>query len=248
MDFNPDGSRRSASSGQLRDRNYTGNTEIGQSIDELARVINGFDYDVWPRSDLNGMDWLRVFYPAQGITRTNTALVYGSTVSSVTRTVNSADYANYWRILGNNGSSDPNAAQLYGEAWNADATGVAGPYPVGLWQSVDNAADVTIQQTLTDKANGNLAVSGLLVPGYTLGLRPGFYAYGLFNMGDTVPLIIQSGRLNVNTAVRVLGISYAVGDDGDENVSVTVGRPPVLPADLFGVAAAQQDINALVRR
>ena len=44
-------------------------------------------------------------------------------------------------------------------------------------------------------------------------------------MGDVVPLIVQSGRLNVNTNVRVVGITYAIGDDGQEDVTLTVGRP-----------------------
>lgn len=247
---NPDGSRRTGLSGQLRTRAYYPSTQIGQSISDLAAVINGFDFDVVPTGGQVGgltynIDSLRIFYPYQGITRSQPALVYGSSISSLTRSVNSADYANYWRVIGNNGSSDPAAAQLYAEAWNSDANNV-GQNPIGLWMGADDAADVTIQSTLNDKAAGDLALNGLIVPTYTLSLRPGVYSWGAFNMGDVLPLVVRAGRLNVNTTIRVLGIAYSIGDDGQEDVELTVGRPAVtLP---YLLSQPLQDIGALTRR
>jgi hypothetical protein len=163
----------------------------------------------------------------------------------VTRTVSSADYANYLRVIGNKASADPNAPQFYSEKWNTDANNIT-VNPVGLFMTVDNASDVTIQSTLDDRANGGLAWYGLLTPSYTLSLRPGAYSYGNPNMGDTIPLVINEGRLNVNTSVRVVGIDYVIGDDGQEDVTLTVGRPPASMAQLFGGAA--RDIDALARR
>jgi hypothetical protein len=242
---NPDGTSRGAS-GVLRDRSYYGNQEIGVALDDLAKVISGFDYDVLPNpGTIGAVDALRIFYPYQGVNRTDIALVYGSTVSTLTRSVNSADYANYWRVLGNNGSSDPNVTQLYGEAWNADANSIT-QAPQGLWMNTDNAADVNIQQTLTDQASGDLALSGALVPSYALGLRPNFYSYGNPNMGDVVTLIVGSGRLAVNASIRVLGISYDIGDDGQEDVTLTVGRPTRNLSDLF--RSTHWDIASLNRR
>ena len=243
MACNPDGTARGAS-GQLRDRTYPPQSVPGDLLDDLAKVINGFDYDVAPVTASNS-DSLRIFYPQQGVTRSTPVLHYGSTVAALTRTVSSADYANYWRVLGNNGSSDPAAAQLYAEIWNADATNGA-PGAVGLWQSGENAADVTIQSTLNEQAAGNLALSSILMPSYTVTMRPNAYSYGNPNMGDTVPLIVQSGRLNVNTYVRVLGISYVIGDDGQEDIELTVGRPA---QSLLGLlTASARTVDALARR
>ena len=246
--YNPDGTSRPAPSGQLRDRSYLGNQEIGQAIDDLAHVINGFDYDCWPQQgsgQYTGNDMLRLFYPAQGVTRQDHALVYGSNVSGVTRTVDSAAYANYVRVLGNNNNSDQTAPQLYSDAWNSDAiTGTAGA--IGTWMLAEAAADVSIQSTLDQKAQGDLAYYATLIPSYTLTLRPGWYRYGTPNMGDTVTLVVRSGRLNVATQVRVLGLVYDIGDDGQEDVSLTVGRSPLTLADIL--AGARADINALSRR
>ena len=237
---NPDGAERVTPSGQLRDRAYLGNQKLDEALANLAAVINGFDYDLAPYG-LGDADAVRVFYPYQGTQRFDMALVYGSTVSALTRTVNSGDYANYWRVLGE-GTED---AQLYAEAHNSDAIDVT-VTGLGLWQSGDNASDVSIQSTLDEKAHGDLAQSSILVPSYTVTMRPGAYVWGSPDMGDVVPLVVRSGRLDVVTDVRVVGLTYAIGDDGDEKVELTVGRPVRTLTQLINAPVA--DVNALARR
>lgn len=247
---NPDGTARVQPSGQQRVRAYPGSTNIGTALDDLAHVINGFDYDVLPAlnpraTSAVGDDMLRIFYPSQGVTRANPVLEYGGKIATVTRAVNSADYANFIRTLGNNGSTDPAAAQLYSERWNADANNVT-VTPVGLWQDDDNAADVNVQATLDQQAAGKLNLLGVLVPTYTLGLRAGTYSEGAFYMGDVVPVVIRSGRLNVTTQLRIVGLVFDMPEDSDEDVSVTVGRPIHDLANMLNATA--KDVNALVRR
>ena len=247
---NADGTSRTALSGQLRDRTYAGQSEVASTISDLAAVIGGFDFDVVPawHPAVGGAltaDALRVFYPQQGVTRTDPVLEYGGAIATVTRTVDSGTYANYVRVIGNNASSDPAAPQLYGEAWNTDSNNV-GTVPIGLWQNIDNASDVTVAATLVQQAQGDLDTDGVLIPSYTLGLRPGAYREGAFRMGDAVPIVIRSGRLNVNTTVRVVGMTFTVGDDGQEDVALTVGRPPTTLVSLLAGTAA--DVDALARR
>jgi hypothetical protein len=239
---NPDGTNRSSNSGRLRDRTYEGNKAIGEAISELAAVADGFDFDVQASADVNGTDFLRIFYPSQGVTRSDLVLAYGSTVKTVERSVNATAYGNYVRVLGAGAEGGP---QLYAEAWNTDANDVT-RIPVGLWQSTDNAADVSVQATLNDKAAGDLETLGLLTPTYSLGIAPGWWVPGAPAMGDTVPLVIKKGRLDVSTTVRVIGINYAIGDDGDEDVEVTVGRPAVALTGIF--RTMRRDVNALARR
>jgi hypothetical protein len=243
----PSGAARGLS-GTLRDRQYVGQQVLSEALDNLANVQGGFDYDVIPALAAglaDGPDSLRLFFPSQGVLRTDLILEYGSTVKGLSRSINSADYANYLRVIGNNGSSDPAAAQLYAEAWNNDANNVT-VSPSGLWMAGDNASDVTLVQTLRDQANGELATQGLLSPSYSLDLRPSFYSYGNPKMGDVCRLLINAGRLNVDTDIRVIGITYDVGDDGQEDVSLQVGRADVKFSALFTKSA--RDINALARR
>lgn len=239
---NPDGTAR-AKSGVLRDRTYPAQSDLGGAVAALGAVQGGYDFDVLPMGMANHeTDALRIFYPRQGVTQTLT-LNYGGNVATVTRAVSSSDYANYTRRLGNNPSGNTAAGQLYGEAYNADASGVV----VGLWSMGNNAADVSVAATLGQQAAGDLAYYGTLMPSYTLGLTPGWYQNGLFSMGDVVNLVVMSGRLKVTAAPsRIVGISFALGDDGDENVALTVGRPTQSLADL--IKATDKDVDALVRR
>lgn len=252
---NPDGtSRAQGTTGQTRIRTYFGGQGLGAAIDELAKSgpspANGyatsFDYDLLGRSDLNGWDTLRIWYPQQGVSRSDVALVYGSTVAGIVRQVDSSTYSNYVRLIGNNGQSDPMQPQMFAEAWNADCT-TGSPGAVGMWQdSRNDSADVNALATLTQRANGQLGLEGQLVPSYQLTLVPGWYRPGKPSMGDTVPLVIRSGRLKVNQNVRVLGITYTVGDDGNEDVTLAVGRARVSFSEL--VRTSQSQIDALARR
>jgi hypothetical protein len=233
-----------------RQRTYYGDSTVLEAVDLLSKVAGGFDYDVLPAPEAGplgapaGTDVLRVFYPSQGIARTDFALVYGANVDGVTRSVTSADYVNYVRELGNNGSSDPNALQLVRDAWTAEATAAAPT--VGLFALGNNLADITAVATLQQHADGDLALWSTLMPAYTLTLTPGSYQYGQPNLGDSVQLVIQSGRLDVNTAVRILGLNYAIGDDGNENVELTVGK--VLATLRSAFRRVNRDISALTRR
>jgi hypothetical protein len=257
---NPDGSNRATLSGTRRTRSYLGGYGTLTALDDLAKVQGGFDYDLIPEAqapdNMNqvnpsdgtllplgaGYDAIRIFFPAQGVVRSDVVLEYGGNLSTVDRTVDSSTYINYVRLVGNNQSSDPNVAQKISGKNNPDAAGSI----VGCWPQAQNAPDITDQGTLDDQAQGTINLQGTLTPSYTLGLRPGTYRWGWPNMGDTVQLIVQSGRLNVNASVRVVGITYQVGNDGDENVSLVVGQPSPALARTF--AGYTKDINALARR
>jgi hypothetical protein len=253
---NGDGTGRGALSGQLRTLALQGNSVIGTELDNLAKLANGFDYDVAPFGIGSGfvvapnqVDSLRIFYSGttlapQGVIRTNPVLAYGTNLATVQRQVASADYGNYWRTLGNNQSASQSASQAgaFGEAWNPDATNLT----VGTWMSPDQNADQTNATLLANVAAGKLNIFGVLEPVYTLGLVPGFYSYGIFNMGDTVPLVINSGRLAINTTQRILGITYHIGDDGDEDVELTVGRAQTTLVDMMNAISA--DVRELSRR
>lgn len=242
---NPDGSARAALSGIMRTRSYLGGYNLGTAFDDLAKCINGFEYDVKALGMPDGQtDALRIFYPNQGVTRTAPILEYGRSIATIKRKVDSATFANYDFLLGNNQSAAP-ANQFYADSYTADSD--AGPY--GVWPLSENASDIIDQSTLNQRVAGNLALAytgGAPVPSYELGLAPAWYYPGLFGMGDTMPLRIQSGRLQVNTTIRVLGFTYTVGDDGNEDVALIVGKPPTTLAGMF--QSVDQDLNALARR
>jgi hypothetical protein len=244
---NPDGTARGPSvalGAPPRDRTYLGNEVIGTALDQLSKVQGGFDIAVVPVWGQTYDDF-RLYYPNQGITRDTPVLEYGGSVSTVKRQVTSADYSNYWRTLGNNQSSNPADPQYYGEDWTKDALSGA-PGSVGLWMNGANAADVTVMNTLTEQASGAIDLYSVLVPTYTLALTPGVYQWGMFDLGDALPLVIMSGRLQVDTSIRIMSITYSIGDDGEEDIELVVGRP--LTSLKKMMTAWESDVNALTRR
>ena len=167
-------------------------------------------------------------------------------MSTVTRVVDSAAYANYQRVVG----AAPLGSPVIGHAtivWRGmeHRRVRCTRRPTGCGRQ-RQASDVNQQATLNQKAAGDLDLSGVLEPSYTIGLRADVYRDGLFNMGDTVPIVISSGRLNVTTSVRIVGITYDMGDDGTESGPLTVGRPLTSLFDML--AAGKADIDALARR
>jgi hypothetical protein len=232
-----------AGNGSVPQRSLTlqGNSVLGTMWDNLAKLTSGFDYRVLASGGTT--DYLQVAYPQLGVTRTSPAFNYPGNVTAFQRQVSSADYSNYWRSLGNNQNPAQNASQIYGESWTPAALAL----DVGTWMTADQASDQTDPALLGAAAAGRLNIYGLLVPAYVLTLQPDFYYYnGVFNLGDTVPLIITSGRLKVNTTVRILGITFEPKDDGDEVITVTVGRAP---QDLLSrLNSYDADVRALSRR
>jgi hypothetical protein len=250
MLVHPDGTSRGVDNTTLRDRQYAAQASIGQLIDDLAHVIGGFDYDVMPsgRADPDAPTSdgaLRIFWPSQGVTSDEPVLEYGGTIASVTRSVQSTEYGNYVRLVGNNASNNPNDPQVFAEALSPDANDVT-RIPVGVWMTADNAADVSLQSTLDEQASGKLGRSSVLVPSYSVTLTPGTYREGLISMGGTYPLVVRSGRLDVVTSVRVVGMTYAISDNGTEDVGLTVGRPLLTLTDIL--RDTRRDVDALARR
>jgi hypothetical protein len=247
---NPDGSIRSLS-GTVRTRAWAPGTNLGTELNNLALVQGGFDYDVTYHTTSNWpYDLLNLYYPAQGVTRSDLALIYGANVASLTRTVASDTYANMERAIGNNQNALATAAQYCSDYWNSTANDIT--QGIGLFAQVNNLADVTVQSTLDAAAYGDINIAGLLVPTYSVTMRTNAYRYRYPNLGDTVPLIVQRGRLNVNSTpatdggVRVLGIDWTVGDDDTEVVGLTLGRPVFTLYDEFRNNRAA--IQALTRR
>lgn len=242
---NPDGSARTQKSGQMILPTFNASTDLLTALDAQAKVVNGFDYDVQPAALGSPLDNLRIWYPYQGIQRTDITFMLGATVASLTRTVDSSTYGNYWRAVGNNGQSTTTAPQLVAEAWNEDANNVAANN-LGLWMSADNTPSLATQAAVNAQAAGDLSRWGTVIPSYVLTLTPGAYHYGAPNIGDVVPLRATSGRLNVNTWIRVLGLTFTIGDDGQEDVAVTVGLPGRTLVQML--QESKQDINALAQR
>jgi hypothetical protein len=201
--------------GFLRDRLYTAGQSVGQSISQLGDLSGGFDWEVDPQLRLN------LYNPSRG-RDTDVVLDYGGAVASLTRAVTPADYGNAVRA---SAAADPRAP-AYREAADLASR------PEGRFEIERGFPDILEQSTLEAKADFLLADAQVLRPSYTLTLATDRYpGPGTLWLGDTCLISIRSGRLNEHSRQRVMEITFEPGDDGDEVVRVTVGRPA--PAGQF---------------
>ncbi len=200
---------------QARDRTYEAGDSIGQRIQELSEVINGFDWDITPdsASSLRFDAW----YPGRGSDR-GVVLLLGGLVATVSRELNTSDYANAIRYSG--------AETTTAGEWEAGDLGTPGAFLQGRWDRAFGDDGLTTQGALDERAEWQLAESQVVRPVYTVRLRRGGWeGPDHIWVGDTVRLIIPSGRLDVDTTARVHEVQIDIDEDGGETVTLALGGP-----------------------
>ena len=207
-----------STTGVLRDRTeYEAGDPIGDRLQELSEVLDGFDWDITPATPT--MLNLDIWYPQRGLDR-GVVLEYGGLVAGVTRNVDPSKYANSVRLTGQGpeAGGDP-PAPVEREA--ADL----GTRPEGRWDATYGTSIVT-DTTLAERGDWQLAESEVVRPSYTLDLRRGAWGGpGHIWLGDPVRTVIYSGRLKIDTVLRVEEIDVVIPDEGIEDVKITVGGP-----------------------
>lgn len=199
--------------GIARDRTYEAGDSIGQRVQELSEVQDGFDWDILP----DGASSLRfdAWYPQRGSDR-GVVLVEGGLATHISRELNPSDYANAIRYTGAEGL---NAAEQ-----DAGYLGVPGTFPQGRWDAVLGDDGLTTQAALDQRAAWQLAQSQVVTAVYTVRIKRGGWAGpDHIWVGDTVRLIIPSGRLAVDTSARVHEVEIDIDEDGGETVTLTLG-------------------------
>jgi hypothetical protein len=204
-----------AATGILRDRTYEAGDSIGQRVQELSEVIDGFDWDILPVSASALL--LKVWYPQRGSDR-DVVLEVGGIAASVSREVNTSDYGNAVRYTGAQG--------LTAVEDGADLLGDSDAFPQGRWDLALGDDGLTTQGALNDRAAWQLAQSQVVRPAYTVKLAQGAWqGPDHIWLGDTVRLIIPSGRLAVDTTARVHEVEIAMDGNNGEAVTLTLGGP-----------------------
>lgn len=211
-------------------------TAIGQAITEigLRRSVDGlygFDWDVLP--DLS----LHLYEPRRG-TSTGFSIEYGINCKSVSRSISSDDYGNYAVTQWTDKLGNPKE----GVAYSSDL----GSRPEGRWEVWEGGTWATTGEGLA-AAQGTLSVKQGMLPSYECVLKSGTWDPQYCFLGDTIPLTVVSGRLNVRAVpYRVQSIKIDISDDGEETVTVTLGSPPFKIASQLWIYG--RSITALERR
>lgn len=206
-------------SGVIRTLSYLAGDSIGDQIQTMSQLYNGFDWEITPTNSSALV--LNIWTNTRGTFR-GVVCEYGGIVESLTRQVVSSDYANAVRVTGDQRITTPPTPQ---ERTAADIASRA----EGRWDKALPAPGTLDLVALQSRADFMLAYSQTLIPAYTLTLRRGAWnGPGHIWLGDTVTVVVKSGRLNVvDSSLRVQQVEVSIDDEGNDQAVLTVGRPPV---------------------
>jgi hypothetical protein len=222
-------------SGVLRDRNYYQHEKgvtLGELIENLADVINGFDFsiDLEYESDGDLRKTLHLYYPRRGrlIGVTEHLFEYGddtrANIVSYTWPDPGSQEANQ---IWNMGAGDGTLMQWVGRF---DPSRLAAGWPL-LEDTISNK-DTTTQAALIEQADAQLAARADIqgIPTLTV-LADADPAFGAWTLGDEIRLRINDyrwprlsdGTIALDEVYRIVGYQVKVPDDGaPETVDLTV--------------------------
>lgn len=194
-----------APAGTPRDRSYDTFNSLRSRIDELAAVDGGFDWAISPAKALD------VWTPRRG-GDLDDVVDLGGAIVALTRTGQPDQFANAGGALGAQGTTPATAESA-----------TLGTDPRGRWEAVDTSTSIVLQATLDDRAQ-YLVDRGAQPPtSWSVKLRPGYWRGPThIGPGDTLNLRAERGRLNVDVRARVYQIDVTPGDEGVENVTMTL--------------------------
>ena len=195
---------------KLRDKTYDPGDQAQQRLDELGRIIDGHEWEIGP--DLVFRTW-----PAGRGRAGVTVLIWGGNVDQVARQADVGTFANAVRVTGDAETTVPVVATVDDLATT----------PRLRWD-VDVAASSTKRQTsVAGRAAGEVRQRSKVAAGWKVTLTSGWWSPDRLWLGDTVRLIVRSGRLDVDTAVRVVEVSVDVDlTSGAETVTASLDAPP----------------------
>jgi microcystin-dependent protein len=196
-----------AATGQRRDRDYDPGKNLGEAITQLGQVQNGFEWEIDASRRFN------LFYPQRGRS-TGLVLTYGRDIVEAARSLDASAFANAIRF---NGSNNTTADELTVTSWDPEQ---------GRWDGQKSDPNLILQATVDQRAAYELADASTLTPAYQVTMVEGLWDPAQIWVGDTVTLVVASGRLNVNAAYRIVQIDITLSDDGAEKVVLSVQAAP----------------------
>jgi hypothetical protein len=197
-----------------RDRTYILGDSIGEKIQELSEVDQGFEWSIDP-VDASSLH-MNLYHPRRG-TNKGVVLEYGGLIRAYHRETNPGDYANQIRVTGD-------TSVLTAAGVTRVAADIA-TRPEGIWDGI-YGNDIQTSAALNDRADWQLANSQLIPVSYSLTFKPGGWdGPDHVWLGDTVEVVIKSGRLNVDAFYRVHEIAITLDDNGNESVVMSLNGP-----------------------
>jgi hypothetical protein len=191
----------------------------GTTVKEAIGVMAGFGWQIFPNSTA-GIT-VRAISPWYYGLNNHFVLEYGGTVDQVTRTLDTASYANSSIYTG-----DMMLAPI-----QSDAPGIA-TMPQGRIAGAGANPAIVDAAHLKAAAAADASISQNVVPTYECHLRQGVWISPSDAwLGDICRFYVWKNRIQVNDQYRITDIVVAIDDDSmdADSVTITVAKPPYVP-------------------
>lgn len=209
-------------SGVTRDRTYWTYElkPIGEAIEQLSAVINGFDFSesyTWTAGDPDVITpRIDLWYPRKGGAQ-DLVLEQGKNLILLRQTLDATKLATR-AIATGSGIGD---AMLMSEAVDLAQEYPTGAYP--LLQTVHSYPDVSIQETLDDHAARDLATYKYPVETLEVEILDITDSeLGTFGEGDTFRVIANDGYVAVDGDYRIESMDVTISDTGFVKIGATM--------------------------
>jgi hypothetical protein len=196
----------------------------GSTIKDAIALLTGFGWQVVPSGsgfeDPGNLD-LKAVSPFYYVLNDYFVMEYGGVVSKITRSLNTASFANTAFVSGDMALTVPEIRRA-----SDIATDPRGPLGVAV-----SDPQIIDQGALISRANEEIASRDEIAASWKCELVKGAWineddAW----LGDIVRFVVNDGRLKINDFYRITDFDVSLSDDGqDQSVSMTMTRPPYVP-------------------
>lgn len=221
-------------SGVTRDRtyNYFEVKPVGEAVEQLSQVDNGFDFAIdaaWDQSTGALTKTFRLHYPRRGSSYQSSGYVFevGRNVIDWTWPTDGTRVGNKIIAVGR-GEGDAQIMSTQSDVSQIAALSSGGPgYP--LLEETISRTDVAVQSTLDALAIAKLKASATPITLPEITVRANVDPiFGSYITGDSCRFIVPpntSPRFpsGLDSFFRIVGWDVSVGDDGDEQVKLILG-------------------------
>jgi len=183
-------------------------------LDRFQDYEDGFEWWIDPELRFQQASW-------RGVSHPDFPLAWGTSISKLKRAGDTSRYANWVRVRGGRPEgAGSEAPEPYADRWAPNLGSLRQGRIARVVSNSDlkdqAAVNAAAEQLLADSLNPPAAYVATLLPGLWQGPSDVW-------LGDEVPLIVKSGRLEIDTTARVQQLDIELDEEGRETVTLTVG-------------------------
>lgn len=190
-------------------------TPIDEALDRFQDYAQGFEWWIDAGLQYQAATW-------RGAWRPDLPIEWGTAATKLKRAYDTGAFANWIRVRGGRPEGvSMEEPEPVADRWAPDLA----TRPEGRIGRIVQNFDLKDQAAVDAYAEQLLADTLVVPSAYTANLTPGLWrGPSHIWVGDTLPVVVRSGRLDVARVGRVAVLAITIDEEGEEQVEVTFGH------------------------